>query len=111
MRIFQAAPRFKPMGRVSSWVFRIAYNLSMNELKRRRRMNDFRAAIAEDIAEMPFTNDSEDAGKRESEEWLMAALGKLPENQRAALLLRLNERLSYAEISKSWMSLSQALSL
>ena len=90
LRIFQAEPR----GKVSSWIFRIAYNLSVNELKRRRRMNDFCAAITEDISEMPFTND------KESEEWLTAALGKLPENQRAALLLRLNEQLSYAEISK-----------
>ncbi len=100
LRIFQAAPRFEPRGKVSSWVFKIAYNLSVNELKRRKRMNDFRAATALDILGMQSTNDSENAEKRESEEWLMAALGRLPENQRAALLLRLNEQLSYAEISK-----------
>ncbi len=97
LRIFQAAPRFRQTGKVSGWIFRIAYNLSVNELKRRKRMNDFRATIAKDISEMPFTNHAENS---ESEQWLMAALGKLPENQRAALLLRLNERLSYAEISK-----------
>lgn len=98
LRIFRAAPRFEPKGKVSGWIFRIAYNLSVNELKQRKRMNDFRDEIARrDDSGLSSTNHCED---RESEAWLMAALDKLAENQRAALLLRLNERLSYAEIGK-----------
>jgi RNA polymerase sigma factor (sigma-70 family) len=40
-----------------------------------------------------------EAGNRELEERLMAAIGQLPENQRAALLLKTNEGLTYLEIS------------
>ena len=103
LRIFQSAPRFTPKGKVSSWVFKIAYNLAANELKRRKHMDDFRAEIAageRDILGRMLTNHREEARKRELEERLMRALGELPENQRAALLLKVNECLSYAEIGK-----------
>jgi hypothetical protein len=36
--------------------------------------------------------------KRDLERDMMAALGELPENQRAAILLRVNEGLSYREV-------------
>jgi RNA polymerase sigma-70 factor (ECF subfamily) len=103
LRILKAAPRFKPRAKVSGWVFTIAYNLSVNELKRRKHRNDFHAEIAageRDILGRPFTTHRTDSLNKEKEDRLMAALGKLPENQRAALLLRLNEGLSYAEIAK-----------
>ena len=37
LRAFQAAGRFEPRASVSSWLFKIGYNLAMNELKRRGR--------------------------------------------------------------------------
>jgi RNA polymerase sigma-70 factor, ECF subfamily len=103
LRIFQAAPKFKPKAKVSNWVFKIAYNLSANELKRRKRVSGFQAEISAGEREIwvkPLTNHRAEARNRELEERLMAALGELPENQRAALLLKVNERLSYVEIAK-----------
>jgi len=102
LRIFQAAPSFKPKAKVSTWVFRIAYNLSANELKRRKRMGDFHARTSTgdpDIWERPLTNHRAAARNREMEERLMSALSELSENQRAAFLLKINEGLSYREIS------------
>lgn len=103
LRVFQAAPRFTPRGKVSSWVFKIAYNLSSNELKRRRHRDDFHAEISageRDILGRPLADRREETRIREMEERLKTALGELPENQRAALLLKVNEQLSYAEIGK-----------
>ncbi len=102
LRIFKAAPSFEPKAKVSSWVFRIAYNLSANELKRRKRIADFHLRISRedlDIWGRPLKNHRAEAGTREKEERLTAALRELPENQRAALLLKVNEGLSYLEIS------------
>ena len=101
LRVFQAAPNFKPKAKVSSWVFTIAYNLSTNELKRRKRMRGFHTQIsAEGWGLRGRTSASlTEAGNLELEERLMAAMGQLPENQRAALLLKTNEGLTYLEIS------------
>jgi RNA polymerase sigma-70 factor, ECF subfamily len=103
LQIFQAAPRFKPKGMVSSWVFKIAYNRSANELKRRKRMHQFQAEILSgdrDIWGGPLTDPRAEARTRELEEQLTAALVELPEKQRAALLLKVNQGLSYREIGK-----------
>jgi RNA polymerase sigma-70 factor, ECF subfamily len=101
LRVFQAAPKFKPLGKVSSWVFRIAYNLSANELKRRKRLRGFLNGMSAEGRRLPggWSTSQTESGNRESEERLMVAMGQLPENQRAALLLKINEGLTYLEIS------------
>jgi RNA polymerase sigma-70 factor, ECF subfamily len=99
LKVHQMAPRFIPKGRVSSWIFKIAYNLAQNELKRRsrlRRMVDhewYREGAA-------YRGSTEAAAQREVEEEFMAALHDLSEDQRAALQLRVAEELSYREISE-----------
>lgn len=103
LRIFQSARGFKPKAKVSSWVFRIAYNLSANELKRRKHVDNFHAEISagnRDGWGMPPTNHRAEIRDMELDEWLKATIGQLPENQRAALLLKVNEGLSYVEIGK-----------
>jgi len=101
LRVFQAAPTFRPRARVSSWIFKIAYNLAANELKRRKRMDGLNARMSAEGRHFPASSPPGDAAveNRELEEQLMAAVGRLPENQRAALLLKINEGLSYLEIS------------
>lgn len=100
LRIYRAAPRFQAKTRVSSWVFRIAYNLLLTEKSRRRRQRDLCEAIYQSRKEAdqePFYEPSESF---ELEEEILSALAGLPGNQRAALLLRINEDLSYLEIGE-----------
>jgi RNA polymerase sigma-70 factor (ECF subfamily) len=93
-KVYNSAPKFEPKGRVSTWIFRIAYNLSVNEILRRKRF----CGISE-INGYGLEPASEPASDlRELGQELMEAMGGLPEKQRAALLLRVNEDLSYAEI-------------
>jgi RNA polymerase sigma-70 factor, ECF subfamily len=101
LRVFQAAPRFEPRGKVSGWIFTIAYNLSSNELKRRKRINDLNAKLSAENHQI-FGGSAADQSKGKTEELLqdlMAALGEVPEKQRAAFLLKVNEGLSYSEIA------------
>ncbi len=101
LRVFQAAPLFEPRGKVSNWLFKIAYNLSANELKRRKRLDGLLERISAEggcLMGSPPPNPAETAD-REREEQLMTAIRRLPEKQRAALLLKINEDLSYEEIS------------
>jgi RNA polymerase sigma-70 factor (ECF subfamily) len=97
LNIWRAAPRFESRGKVSTWIFKIAYNLSMNEIKRRRRYQKFYQCLYDKMrSESVF---SEHRKAIELEDEIMQALAQLPENQRAALLLRVNDGFSYREIS------------
>ncbi len=99
-RVYQAAPRFEARAPVSSWIFKIAYNLSINEVKRRSRMASLTQRVAS--AEMGVV-DQTSAGSTvnyELKDEIMSALDRLPENQKAALLLRVNEGLNYREIAE-----------
>ncbi len=97
LRVFSSAADFEPRGKVSTWIFKIAYNLSVNEVLRRNRACRLAEAIEEDEIEI-VALDSFEAG--EQKDILMKSIQLLPEKQRAALLLRVNEELSYSEIGK-----------
>ncbi|SPF34437.1 Transcriptional regulator, Fis family [Syntrophobacter sp. SbD1] len=94
LRVYRGASGFEPKGRVSTWIFKIAYNLCVNELLRRSRFCPI-SDVDEHELEGPEANDT---GFKELEQEMMDAIGHLPEKQRAALLLRVNEELSYIEI-------------
>jgi RNA polymerase sigma-70 factor (ECF subfamily) len=99
LRIYRAAPRFEARAKVSNWIFRIAYNRAMSELGRRKRLRGLYEALKQKADEEgePLGDDS---GRRDMEEELSTGLAMLPERQRAALLLRVNEELSYREIGE-----------
>jgi RNA polymerase sigma-70 factor (ECF subfamily) len=99
LKIYQAAPRFQPRGRVRTWVFTIAYNLAMNELKRRRRRGVL-GLLSGEIREDAAAESSDPIGRLDLEEMVTKALALLPDNQRAALLLRVRDELSYREIGE-----------
>jgi RNA polymerase sigma-70 factor (ECF subfamily) len=96
MRVYRFAPRFAPKARVSSWVFQIARNLALNEIERRRRQRVDETAVDGE----PGSHAHAAPASSELEQEVMGALRDLPENQRAALLLRVNEELSYREIGE-----------
>ncbi|MGO9017745.1 MAG: RNA polymerase sigma factor [Syntrophobacteraceae bacterium] len=94
LRVYRAASEFEPKGKVSTWIFKIAYNLSLNEVLRRSRF-----CPITDIDDHGFEPaEANPSGLKELAEEVMDAVRHLPEKQRAALLLRVNEDLSYAEI-------------
>jgi RNA polymerase sigma-70 factor (ECF subfamily) len=102
LRIYRSAPDFEPRGKVSTWIFKIAYNLSVNEIVRRSRtcllVDSMDAEGMEPGAPNPMPA-SELLEERELQEALISSIRRLPEKQRAALLLRVNDELSYSEIS------------
>jgi RNA polymerase sigma-70 factor, ECF subfamily len=100
LNIYRASSGFQPSGKVKTWIFTIAYRLCLNEWKRRQRVLRLRDEWRDHKAESGGLFVSDALRDRENEEFIMEALRLLPENQRAAILLRVNEGLSYAEISK-----------
>jgi RNA polymerase sigma-70 factor, ECF subfamily len=96
LQVYSSAAEFEPRGKVSTWIFKIAYNLSVNEILRRKRL----CLLADTVEEKGIELIAPDLLERkELEESLMDSIQRLPEKQKAALLLRVNEELSYSEIS------------
>lgn len=92
-RVYRAAGTYKPKAKVSTWLFTIARNLLIDELKRRRRRPQERI-----LAEWEMGN-AHDFHGNEIKEILSCEMTKLPENHRTALLLRVQQEWSYREIA------------
>ena len=108
VQVWKAAPRYEPTAKFSTWLFTIARNLCLNEIRRRTRhpaesldqtrddADDQPLYQVEDKRVAPAT---EELLRGELVEKVDAALAGLPENQRTALLLCRQEELSYEEIA------------
>ena len=101
LRVFLGAGRFEPRpgASVSTWIYRIAYHLSLNEIKRRQRFLRMSSHLEKAMQERGERLSSDVIESQALKQTIVSGLGLLPENQRAAVLLRVNEGLSYQEIS------------
>ena len=106
LRVHRARERYRPDASFSTWLYTIASNLARNELRRPFRRSVHESTDAEregaplGLADGgPLSDDLVDA-RREGDR-VEAALGELPERQRAALWLCAVEGLSYAEVAEA----------
>ncbi len=107
LRVFKARDRYAPDARFSTWLFTIATNLALNELRRPRRRSPHRSTEAseEEGSALPLesteprADDVVDARRRGAA--VERELAALPERQRAALWLTAVEGLSYAEVAEA----------
>jgi RNA polymerase sigma-70 factor, ECF subfamily len=108
LRVWQAAKTYKPEAKFTTWIYRIATNLCLNELKsaRRWRWFPFHRSNKDCVTsvEETFPDDSASAEdvllSRERSRQISNALQSLPENQRMALALKRYDDLSYREIAQ-----------
>jgi RNA polymerase sigma-70 factor, ECF subfamily len=112
LRVYRAREDYVPSAKFTTWLFRIATNLALNS------MRDTRYQRLEVSIDAPVTVDAEDgdvrpldvAEKRPNIEqhlvedvrvkMIRHAINKLPEKQRAAVLLHKYQELDYTEIAK-----------
>ena len=100
IRAYQALDRFDPSRPFGPWICRIAANLAVNHV---RSPEARESPLPEGHGETPAAGADPLGGvlERESREVLEAALATLPAEQRAVLVLRAVEGLSYREIADS----------
>ena len=112
LRVYRAREDYEPSAKFTTWLFRIATNLALNSLR------DHRYQKLEISMDAPIVADAEDGDERMMEvadehpdieqhlveearkKMIRHAIEKLPEKQRAAVLLHKYQELDYAEISK-----------
>ena len=99
LRLHRAGLDSFPAGEARFWLFRVARNLALNELSRRQTRHKFFDRVAGAFrAHVP--GPEEEFEMAETKERVRGMLTALPEHQRAALLLREQEEMSYREIAE-----------
>ncbi len=105
LRVWKSAPRYKPSAKFTTWLFTITRNMVFNEMRRRQR----RPAVSLEEREeqlLSFHAASEDPSPDDSalhselEQAVDAAIHRLPEKQRMAVVLRRYQELPYEEIAE-----------
>jgi RNA polymerase sigma-70 factor (ECF subfamily) len=94
VRAYKALPDFRGQAQVRSWLYRIATNLALNAVTRRREYPQ--QSLPEVAARRSPERETELAMMRDD---LESAIAQLPTDQREALVLREFEGLSYQEIA------------
>lgn len=96
LRLWSNAGSFDPgRAKFSTWLYQIAYHRCIDELRRRSRLSEWRPDEEEPVA-------AEGDNRKDA---LAAALGRLPERQRSALVLTYYQGLANREVA-SMMGIS-----
>jgi RNA polymerase sigma-70 factor, ECF subfamily len=112
LRVYRARDDYVPSAKFTTWFFRIATNLALNSVR------DSRYHRMEVSLDAPVTADAEEGEERQFEvadkhpdieqhlveearrKMIRHAIEKLPEKQRAAVLLHKYQELDYSEIAR-----------
>ena len=108
LRVWQAAKSYKPEAKFTTWIYRIATNLCLNELKSARRKRWFQFLRSDEDTEKILGGDllrsitvaGGSSSRKERSRQISDALQSLPANQRMALVLKRYDDLSYEEIAR-----------
>ncbi len=110
IELLESAHSFRGEARLSTWIYRIAVNKSLNHLKRQKRKQilsrigllsadpgEIRGGVDEDIV----ADNSADSNleRKEMREALHFAIDRLPMNQKIAFTMHRYEDLSYQEVA------------
>jgi RNA polymerase sigma-70 factor (ECF subfamily) len=109
LQVFKSRARYRQTAKFSTWLFTIARNLCLNEIRRRSRHPaesiEEEHAEHEDQPHRQYEDKSQMAPPEQLLQGELArkieeALAGLPENQRTAILLCRQDELSYEEIAE-----------
>jgi RNA polymerase sigma-70 factor, ECF subfamily len=111
LQLFRARKRYQPIARFSTYLYRIASNLCLNELRRFDLSGKIEsldveddsngASLAERLAGKNSTGPARQLACREIANEVQKVLARLPANQRVALLLSRVDGFSYREVAES----------
>lgn len=96
VRLHRSARRYRPSARFSTFLFHIARNLLLNELRRRKR-KPTQPLPADSFDYLASDAAGGDRRAAELEEVFQHALARLPEKYRTPLLLLTQQHLDYSE--------------
>jgi len=111
LQLYRAAPRYEPRARFTTWLYRIATNTCLNEVRRPERRFptrplEYQREDSTERTEIAFADPDAERGDdvlagRELEDRIRQVLAELPGQQRAALLMSRVDGMSYGEVAEA----------
>ncbi len=105
LRAYRAINGFKGQAKFSSWLYRIALNLCRDWMRRQRRQPTVQPPEDVDIADLAAERGPSESietlvGRRHLGRAVAAAMARLPEEQRTAIVLKEYHGLTFQEIAE-----------
>lgn len=109
MRVYKSAPNYLPRAKFKTWVYTIARNTSINEVKRNKQkivsldemIECEGEQIPRQVEDKTIDRPDESAIRAETARVVKKAIYALGEKQRMVIILRRYENFSYQEIAKT----------
>lgn len=110
IKIYESIDKFRGESKISTWLYRIAVNKSLNHLRSKKRQKWFSSLdviFGDDSKKQEIKDNSPIIGEQieanENRIALNVAINKLPDKQKTAITLNSFEELSYKEIAEVMM--------
>jgi len=109
LRVYRTANRYIPAAKFTTWLYRIAANLSLNALRSRGKVkilplelpdDDGHDGFRREVVDLTTGGPDDGLDSADLEQKIIEAVEKLPENQRIAVILSKYEHMSYEEVAK-----------
>lgn len=98
-QVIEKIQRYEERGRFSSWLFRLAHNLALDEWRQRERRPEDLSETAVEHAVDPGQRPGASLGQEDIRREVGLALARLSEPQRRVFLLRQHSDLKFREIA------------
>ena len=117
LKVYEGSDRYRPTAKFTTWLYRIATNSCLNEIRRPwfrivQRPIDAAPPAAAEAAHPELRQDPDPVRNLEREALaraLAGALGRLPARQRTAFILNKYQQLSYAEVGEVMQTSEKAV--
>jgi RNA polymerase sigma-70 factor (ECF subfamily) len=101
VKVYKARMKYEPKAKFSTWLYRIAVNHCLNEIRSRKSQPALAAPVNDLLEEPSGENPDSRISRAELQAAVKAAIDALPENQRMAVILARYEEMSYDEIART----------
>lgn len=94
LQVYRSAGKFRHRSKVSTWIYRIAVNRSLNIIRREKRQGWIKSLTSQEVQDPGSGEPDKRLEKKELSSLLDTAVDSLPEKQRTAFILNKYEGLS-----------------
>ena len=101
IKVYHAQHSYQPKAQFRTWIYTIAKNLALNEVKKQRFLIFKDQESLKHFEDENVSSAHQTLADQEMVETIRKAIGELPENQRMAMIFYRYENFSYEEIAQT----------